>query len=62
MWKPETTSLGSRSSDVGQNIREWWGSEKYSVSNGNVIKLQWPINHHQVSQKKNNGLRRQGAI
>jgi hypothetical protein len=52
MWKPETTSLDSRSSGVGQNIREWWVGDKFCVSNGNAIELRWPIDRCQASQKR----------
>ena len=42
MRKPKTISLlGSRSSGVGQNIREWWVGEKNCVIDGNATGLRW---------------------
>jgi hypothetical protein len=41
MWKPKTTSLGSRSSGVGQNIQEWWVGENFMLADGNAVQLQW---------------------
>jgi hypothetical protein len=46
------TKKGSRSSGVGQNIREWWVGEKNCVSNGNSIELQWLVDLMERDKKE----------
>ena len=45
--------LGSRSSGVGQNIREWWVGEKICVIDGNAIGLRWPSIVIERAEKNN---------
>jgi hypothetical protein len=60
MRKPKTISLvGSRSSGVGQNIREWWVGEKNCVIDGNAIGLRWLSIVVERAKKNNERMQRE---